>query len=489
MVGPRALMFLDTREDLDAIGWDGDGPEKLWRYNQHYFDDLNAINSGDRTNWHRDLIADWIASNPPGVGTGWEPYPVSLRIVNWVKWGLAGNDLSADARQSLATQTRWLTRRLEIHLLGNHLFANAKALIFAGIYLDGPEADRWRKIGFGILARQVPEQILADGGHFERTTMYHALALEDLCDLINVARTGAGALTPRQRRQAADWAERVPAMVRWLRAMSHPDGDIALFNDAASGIAPTFDQLSSYVQRLDLNIGPPSNGPAWLAESGYARLETPQAVAFVDLAPVGPDYLPGHAHADTLSIELSVYGKRLLVNSGTGRYGAGAERLRQRGTAAHNTVVIAGEDSSEVWGGFRVARRARILERAVDLGGGVQVAGGSHDGYRRLPGRPVHERRVTLDDAQCVITDCVSDRSVPAIARFHFHPDVAVVATGEASGVATLADGRAVAWSVDGGKMWIESATWHPRFGHVVANVCLCVRLREGRSVVAWNWA
>ena len=81
-------------------------------------------------------------------------------------------------------------------------------------------------------------------------------------------------------------------------------------------------------------------------------------MALLDVAPVGPDYLPGHAHADTLSFELSLFGQRVLVNSGTSQYEAGPERSRQRGTAAHNTVIVDGHDSSEVWAGFRVARRA-----------------------------------------------------------------------------------------------------------------------------------
>ena len=66
------------------------------------------------------------------------------------------------------------------------------------------------------------------------------------------------------------------------------------------------------------------------------------AVAIGDIGNVGPDYIPGHAHADTLSFEMSVFDMRFIVNSGTSVYGLGAERLRQRGTAAHSTVVIDG---------------------------------------------------------------------------------------------------------------------------------------------------
>ena len=99
--------------------------------------------------------------------------------------------------------------------------------------------------------------------------------------------------------------------------------------------------------------------------------------ASADVGEIGPDYRPGHAHADTLCFELSVFGQRLVVNSGTSEYGLGAERLRQRGTAAHSTVQIDGADSSEVWSGFRVARRARPLCRTLDeLDGAVILAGG-----------------------------------------------------------------------------------------------------------------
>lgn len=80
------------------------------------------------------LILRWVEENPPAVGNGWEPYPTSLRIVNWIKWAQAGNLLPESARQSLAIQVRWLSKRVEHHLLANHLFVNAKALAIAGMF-------------------------------------------------------------------------------------------------------------------------------------------------------------------------------------------------------------------------------------------------------------------------------------------------------------------------------------------------------------------
>ena len=91
MLGSITFRFLNiTGSVRTAADWDDPATLRLWRYNLHYFDDLNTQGAGVRVDWHRSLIARWISENPPGVGTGWEPYPISLRIVNWVKWEFAG---------------------------------------------------------------------------------------------------------------------------------------------------------------------------------------------------------------------------------------------------------------------------------------------------------------------------------------------------------------------------------------------------------------
>ena len=492
LTDPRRFVFLNEEGGLDELGWDGPQREKLWRYNQHYFDDLNALDASVRQAWHTALIEDWIAHNPPGVGCGWEPYPLSLRVVNWVKWALGGGTLSPAALLSLAVQVRWLTGRLEIHLLGNHVFANAKALVMAGLFFEGPEADAWLIKGLRILAREVPEQVLPDGGHFERSTMYHALALEDMLDLVNATRCSVARLTPVQQRQVADWPQRVVAMHTWLQAMCHPDGDIGFFNDAAFDIAPRVAELDAYVRRvLRVDSLAAPSALIHLKDSGYVRMSRGPAVALLDVAPVGPDYLPGHAHADTLSFELSVGAQRVLVNSGTSCYGNSTERLCQRGTAAHNTVVVDGQNSSEVWGGFRVARRAyptglRIEQTADAPTTEVRCA---HNGYSRLPGQPVHHRIWQMDEEGVTVSDCVKGPHTYAEARFHFHPAVRVQAhTNQAAGMATLPDGTTVTWQVEQGEARLESVTWHPRFGCAIPTVCLVLKLIDGASSLRFRW-
>ena len=71
MTGPLCFHFLNVEGNLDEVGWDGPAREKLWRYNQHYFDDLNAHNAEERKSWHIQLIEKWIAENNPFIGTGW----------------------------------------------------------------------------------------------------------------------------------------------------------------------------------------------------------------------------------------------------------------------------------------------------------------------------------------------------------------------------------------------------------------------------------
>ena len=117
--------------------------------------DLPADDASSRADAQDALLDRWIAENPPGSRPGWDPYPTSLRLVNWIKRAWMGGVMDATRTHSLAEQSRWLARRLEWHLLGNHLWANAKAMVFAGTYFDGDEARTWRRIGLRLVRREL----------------------------------------------------------------------------------------------------------------------------------------------------------------------------------------------------------------------------------------------------------------------------------------------------------------------------------------------
>ncbi len=480
--GVEQFRFLNVNGALSKVGWDGDERSKLWRYNQHYFDDLNAHDATMRTLGHRNLIARWINENPPGRGIGWEPYPTSLRIINWVKASLRDEVLNESALHSLAIQARWLKQRLERHLLGNHLFVNAKALIFAGLFFEGSEANSWLQTGFDILLRECDEQILSDGGQFELSPMYHALALEDILDLVNITHhAGIENFTTTQANQIIDWRKRVPKMLQWLVLMSHPDGRISFFNDAAYGVAPENEELYQYAHRLGFvaPVTTPRCGVSHLKDSGYIRLHKGPFDIIFDAAKVGPDYLPAHAHADTLSFEMSVRGQRIIVNSGTSTYGSGAERLFQRGTAAHSTLELGSVDSSEVWGGFRVARRAGVQAVQIKEGSNEIELMATHDGYARLSGRPIHTRSLRLFGQDAIVQDRVSGTGRHSIClRYHLHPDCNAIHDSNDMIILTCGE-NCSRISVTGPaniRISIEPSTWHPEFGQKVSNQMIVIR-------------
>jgi uncharacterized heparinase superfamily protein len=474
LLGPDAVTFLNVTGKVD---WNDASRGRLWLFNLHYFDDLTSRGYEERRMWHESLMGRWIRENPPGVGVGWAPYPTSLRITNWIKWMLASAP-SADAKtlDSLAMQVRWLGKRLETHLLANHLWANAKALVTAGVFFDGEEADQWRRRGLEILLAEIDEQILPDGGHFERSPMYHAIVLEDILDLAQLSDVFPGVLPSTLVARLKSVSTR---MLRWLRVMSHPDGLLSFFNDAAFGVAAPWGVLAGHAEVLSIDVDRrPLQPVELLPESGYVRLENDRAVVLCDVAPVGPDYQPAHAHADTLSFEMSVDGRRVIVNGGTSTYTPGAERMRQRGTAAHSTVEIDSVNSSDVWGGFRVARRARPFDVKTGASENSVWAEGAHDGYRHRPGHAIHRRSWLLEHAGLTVTDSVEGSCTRAVARFILHPGVAAAGSEavlfQCEPPVTLARAQ---------------ATWHPEFGRSLATEAVQVILTAPRVATTLRWS
>ena len=93
LVGPTLLRLLSVDRDVATEGWDPRDADLLWRYNAHYFDDLNAEGAASRSAWHGALIERWLRDVPPGSSPAWDPYPLSTRLVNWIKHALAGGTL------------------------------------------------------------------------------------------------------------------------------------------------------------------------------------------------------------------------------------------------------------------------------------------------------------------------------------------------------------------------------------------------------------
>ena len=414
-LGPERFRFLNDERHVPLEEYARPKPGLLWDYNFHYFDGLFAEDTFDRED--AEWVADWLHHVPMLSRPAWDPYPASRRIHNWVKWALATIRTLPDGfLESLAAQTRQLERTLEYHLLANHLLSNGVALTLAGCLFDGPDGERWLRRGVRLLRNELREQFLDDGAHFELSPVYHALLVEDLLDVIQVARLAGVDLG----------GEIEPTVTRglgWLRSMTRPDGRLPLFNDASHGVARTPGEVLGYGARLGVAVPPEPEGALVLHDpSGYFRYGHGRLSLFGDVGAPGPDYQPGHAHCDILAFELCWDDRPMIVDTGTSTYEVGQRRSVERGTAAHNTVQVGDLEQSEIWAGFRLARRARVLDVRRDPRGVTGIIRAFPPAWHRV------ERSWRFEGEEVVVVDRVSEGAPDRgrVSRLHLHPDVQV---------------------------------------------------------------
>jgi uncharacterized heparinase superfamily protein len=326
VAGAGVVDVLGSAVPFPPPDWSLPDEPRLRRFHLHYADEVLGWARRGEEESARASVGAWIRSNPPKRGDAWHPYVVSQRIGNWVAAAsLAPSLLDGSAVESLSRQARFLARNIEDDVLGNHVIANARALVLAGAAL---EDDVFLRRGLDVLRREVPDQILADGGHYERSPLYHLLVLRDLLE-VRVA-ADAGWLDEPIRRMEA-----------FAAALTRPDGLPAPFNDALLELAPT------------LELPKPVAGTTVFEETGYTVVRDGATWLVFDCGPPAPSFLPAHAHADVLSFQLWQDGIPIVVDPGTSTYEAGPQRDRERSTAAHSTVSVDGRDQFELWGAFR----------------------------------------------------------------------------------------------------------------------------------------
>ena len=392
--------------------WEAAGEPLLWRYHLYYWDWAWALTAEapdpDLSRVFTAMWRSWRAAVAPGYGPAWHPYPAALRA--WSFCGLCrhfveGGPIEEAFRADLALHAGFLRRNLEMDVGGNHLIKNLKALIGLAIFF-GDETLLRRTLH--RLSRQLRVQVLADGGHFERAPAYHCQVLADLIDI-------DGLLGAAGRTDPGGLPEAIAAMRDWLGAVQMPSGDVPMLNDgfpvSRALLAQTAPSARAFAQ---LHV---------LPDTGLIRLVAGPWHVLADVGPPCPRELPAHAHADTLSCVAHLDGVPLLIDTGTSTYAAGPARDRERSTAAHNTVEVDSCDSTEVWGAFRAGRRARVTGVSVWAGLHTVEFEAAHDGFRNLPGKPMHRRRVWLCADELRVEDEVTGRGRHRVTvRWHLAP-------------------------------------------------------------------
>ncbi|HEX7153273.1 MAG TPA: alginate lyase family protein [Thermoanaerobaculia bacterium] len=425
-IAENRFSFLEKDRKYEGeVDWHDATVPQLWRYHLHYFDYvLDLALAGEFATFKR-LVQSWLRGNVQLVGDGWHPYTVSLRAVNWCHAMLAfQRELDQDSAfrtelvRAIAGHVRFVYNNLELDVRGNHLLENLRALIWGGIVFG---EERWLKRGMELLETEVATQVLPDGCHFERAPGYHLIVLRDLLEI---------RLFLQRNRTSPAWLdEAVSRMLEFLKRITGPEDRLPLFKDTVlSRDFPPSELLAlrTFYRALVQWNEPVPEPPKLIAPilpSGWVIARDPRAFIVADYGKPCPDELPAHAHADMFSYELTIDGKPCIVDSGVFEY-SGLWRNKFRGTAAHNTVEVNDQNQSEVWGSFRVARRAKpknVRWLALDGWYGVE---GEHDGYERLR-TPVTHRRTLLwrDGLLLVVDELLGDGSVRAKSRIHCHPE------------------------------------------------------------------
>lgn len=406
--------FLNLKKNfVKEVNWNFSEFGKLWTYNLNYFEFLHQTDLGNHEKI--GLLSNFVKADNTLID-GIEPYPTSLRTINWIRYFSKQKDLDTSQFDTyLYSHVFFLSQRLEFHILGNHLLENAFALLMAGYYFSFPP---FQKMATVLLLKQLEEQILNDGAHFERSPMYHKIIFYRVLEAMDLVKNNPLEGDEKIHVQLVKSATK---MKSWLAEITFSNGDIPHVNDSTDSISLSSEALLKYADELGIETLNTE-----LSDSGYRFWKQEGLELFMNIGGIGPSYQPGHAHADTLSFILYQNGKPLIVDTGTSTYEKDENRQRERSTSSHNTIAYKGLNSSEVWGGFRVGRRAKTKILSEDKTS-IQV---QNLGFKHL--NIEHERSFEISNAKLVISDVMEGEKLENSKSYlHFHPSCKVELEGE----------------------------------------------------------
>jgi hypothetical protein len=410
--GVDRFIFLNINKNyLNKINWEDSSSGMLWLYNLCYFEYLNQNNSND---FGLRLINGFI-TNTSVNSTCMDPYTISLRGINWIKFLSKNNIKNSRIDSSLYQQYMMLTNKIEYHVLGNHILENAFSLLFAAYYFNN---NYFYIKSRDLLLKELDEQIMIDGAHFELSPMYHQAIFFRVLDSINLIKNN---LFHRSSNELLLFLiNKAALMLTWINQITFLDGSLPLLNDSTNCIAPKTIDLNKYADTLKI---PLIQGE--LGDSGYRKIRNNKYELLMDIGSIGPDYIPGHSHCDMLSFVLHVNNTPVIVDKGISTYEANETRLLERRTSSHNTVSYDGCDQAQMWKSWRVANRGHIINSWSN----EYETCASHNGF---PRGVIHKRIFRHSLNKIIIIDSIleySDRQ--SVAFFHFDQSIELQRTSD----------------------------------------------------------
>jgi hypothetical protein len=490
-------------------------------------------------------VQSWMHANPPLVGTNWASMlELGFRSLSWVAGihFLLGTECDASDADSKTAGTPWLLDmclaidRQLTHVEANlsyyfspntHLAGEALALYVAGMALpELARSSRWAACGRTVLLREVVAQIEPDGGHVERSTHYHRYMLDFYLLAWQTAVLGG------DRDAAAVFRAAVDRLATFMRCVTDAHGRMPAIGDDDGGLLwpvtgrdprDVRDSLSLaavLLGRPDLADWDIPEEVYWLAPAALVAAAAAGAGPGASVAPVetgvfpesgfvtvrtnGGDHLVldagphgfrngGHAHADALSLTMSLSGRPLLVDPGTATYTMDpALRDRMRSSLLHNTVTFDGRSSARPAGPFRWMTVANARLEYCRGNRRLALARASHDGYAPLE----HRRTVVYGCGGWLIVDeARATGTHHAEARWHFDPAWTVRVEGASVVRATEHGGGEAFLCVDAGALALirgaadRSGGWvSPRYGALVPTTTAAVERSLGPGEAMFTW-
>ena len=450
-------------------------------------------------------IGSWISANPCGFGVNWVcAMDVAIRTVNWLAAAaLFRARLAADTDDSFAgclVESLWLhgrhiMRNLEWQgprstSLSNHFLADLCGVLAVGaLFRHCPQGRRWLDFACRWLEVEMRRQVFPDGANFETSTSYHRLTHE----MFLWADTLAGRLG---RPFSTAYRQRLGAMAGFVAAYTSPAGRAAQFGDNDSGrlLAVGIDDPRDHryltagpcgfggrANRLLLADGDPPGvaGPVpnmfpdagfWFASVGDAWLGVRAGVV---------SHGGAHAHADQLGFVLSLAGREVIVDPGTGTYSADVEkRNAYRSSASHNAPRLNDLEANRFPPGkaglFRMADDTRTEVLTWEATPEAVRFTGRHHGYERARAGCLCERSLTLRAGTLTVADRVSpllpgDRISWS---FRLAPEVGV--TAATGGAILTMNGLTIRVTTEPAlECSVTTATFSPGYGVEVASHAL----------------
>jgi hypothetical protein len=405
-VKDNTFEFLNQKVSFgkSRINWNYSEFGKLWTYNLNYFEFLTQSNLSKEEGLN--YINDYIAQEKILLD-GLEPYPISLRVIYWIRFLSKNKIRNNNIDKVLGKHLIILFNNIEYHVLGNHLLENGFALIFGGMYFSNKAM--WIK-GKAIVEKELEEQIKKDGAHFELSPMYHNIILYRLLDVYNLLIHNP--VFNNQNRFTKKIQIVIERMLSWSGQINESIKRLPYFNDSVNGIVPSFIILDGYAEQLGINIK--KDGFIPISISGYRIISENKHKLIIDGGSFGPTYITGHSHCDALSFEYYFDGNPIIVNSGISTYEKNNRRNSERSTSAHNTVKILDKEQSELWAGFRSARRSKSKILFSDEF--------SFDGICEYYTGELHRRSIELNSNLIIIKDQILGKK--GNAYFHLSPEI-----------------------------------------------------------------